>query len=596
MALNTDPTYPPAGFPNTGPYLIDKEWCMGDSLNVINANFDIYDQRTLSLSSQLIDLRTDLTTLSSTTVACCSAGGGGGGGGGPVTLPRISGLIDQTLGGGNTNTNVFIVSDGTLRVVGQSSKGELGIGNDTSSTSVPRIPLFDEPLFDGEKIASVVPQGDVIYVLTTFGRLYGAGFNTQYQLGVGDAINRYVFTRIYLEGSGTVDIPAPKPANLFVKKIIPGSGGLSTSITVFALTSNGDVWVWGYQKTGFIPMPAIPTAVGIANVNYIFKPVLCTTINGVKDIVSGGNNTIQTTFFHKTNNTLWVCGENSLGCAGVGTTLAAAPHLVPLYGDIKNKVVQVLVPGISNNVKKIYCGGEGAGKITSWIITDTGKVYGTGYNNVGQAIAAIPAGATGTKINIFTEITHFTTNAHDVESLSVHSDTLETTVIALIKTATPGAYTLKGWGSNKYGALGISNNTTPILTPTAPTSPWSTLGNFVKEVCVAGNDAKKATLVLDTSGKLWSTGFGDYGLLGNGLIGSSSRRNVFKRVSISSGYGIPVLIRSTNTSFGDKSNFLALLDNGKVLGWGFDSAATSQLAIDPTGKSASIPSYVLNML
>jgi alpha-tubulin suppressor-like RCC1 family protein len=597
MALNINIAYPPLGFPNTGPYRIHQDWCIGDSLNIINNNFEHFDTYLISLSSLVSTINSSVATLSSNVTTCC-----GGGGVPPLTgttplppnvVPKVSNLVEQTIGGGNTQSNVFIISDGTMRVCGKSSNGELGIGNDRTNTTIPRIPLFNPPLFQGENIASVTPQGDVIYILTTFGRLYGAGYNAHYQLGLGDNVQRYVYTRIYLESTPTVDAPTPKPSNLFVKKIIAGSGGTSSNLTVFALTNSGDVYVWGRQTEGQTGMPLVVAPNG--NANYIFKPRLLTTINNVKDIVSGGNSAKQTTFFHKNDDTLWVTGENSLGSAGIGALYTAAPNTVPVYGDIKFKVLQVLAgapsfPQINNNVKRVYCGGE-VGNITSWVITNTGRVFGAGYNNVGQAIGAT---SPGNKVSAFTLIASGLAATDNVEYLAGHSDSTQTTMFALINTSTPGQYDIKGWGTNNMGTLGIGNNTAIILTPTPPLTPdWLTDGAKVAQICVAGDNANKATLVLDTKGRLWSTGFGDNGLLGNGLTGSTSRRNRFGLVSISPGYGVPKLIRSTNTSFGGWSNFLVLMDTGKVLGWGYDHPSSGQLAVDSSGVATSIPSFVL---
>jgi alpha-tubulin suppressor-like RCC1 family protein len=591
MALFNTTVLPSTPYPNV-PYRIYQEWCMGDSLDVINANFNHFDATDIALQTKISTLSASIDALTTAIGTFATVPTGPVTPVGPVTpptiIPKIVGLIDQNLGGGNTQGNMYIVSDGTMRVVGRSSSGELGIGADTSSTTTPRIPLFEPPLFSGEGIASIVPQGDVTFVTTTFGRLYGAGANSQYQLGLVDNVKRSVFTRIYIEPTVVTDAAAVKSPAFFVKKIEVGSGGNSANIAVFALTDSGDVYVWGRQTEGQTGMPAVAAAVGIANANYIFKPRRVTTISNVKDIVSGGNSAAQTTFFLKNDKTLWITGENSQGSAGIGNSYVAAPHLIPVYGDIRNKILQVTVPGITNNVKAVYCGGE-SGSIVSWIITDSGKVYGTGYNNVGQAINAT---STGNKVSAFTELTHFTTNSDIVEHIVGHCDSAQTTMFALIKTSTPNAYTIKGWGTNNMGTLGINNNTTPILSPTAPTAPWGLDGALVSQVCIAGDNANKATLLLDTKNRLWSTGFGDNGLLGNGRTGSASRRNKFELVSISPGYGTPKIIRATNTSFSGWSNFLVVMDTGKVLGWGYDAASSGQLAVDPSSKPTSIPSFV----
>ena len=51
MPLNPSPNYPPIG---PGPFKIDRQWCMGDSLPYINDNFKTFDDRTLELSSTFI--------------------------------------------------------------------------------------------------------------------------------------------------------------------------------------------------------------------------------------------------------------------------------------------------------------------------------------------------------------------------------------------------------------------------------------------------------------------------------------------------------------------------------------------------------------
>lgn len=600
MALNNDPAYPPTGFPNTGPYRIHPDWCMGDSLTIINNNFENFDTRIFTLSSQFT---TTIASLSTSIVACCSSTSTTlpPVGPPPVTpppvtppsvIPRIVGLVDQTMAGGNTQSNMFIVSDGTLRVVGKSSNGELGIGRDTGSTTIPRVPLFEPPLFLNEQIAAVTPQGNVTFVTTTFGRLYGAGQNNHYQLGLGDTVQRNIFVRITFPGD-TADTGAPKPGAFFVKKIACGSGGNSTNLTLFALMNNGDVYSWGRQTEGQAGHGA---NVGAPNgsAHHIFRPRKITLINNVKNVVSGGNTQAQTTFFHKTDNTLWVTGENSLGSAGIGTLYAGAPNNIPQYGDIKFKILQVLVGAvgglnINNNVKEIYCTGE-AGNITSWVLTDTDKLLGTGFNNVGQARGSA---SVGNKLPLFEPFAHFVTTGENIERLVGHTDKSQTSMFALIKTATPGGFKIKGWGTNSTGTLGIGNNTATILTPTLPApAPWESDGGLVAQICVAGDDANKATLVLDTKDRLWVTGFGNNGLLGDGRTGGSTSVNRFKQVNISPGYGKPILIRSTNTSFGGWSNFLVIVDTGKILGWGYDHPSSGQLAVDASGAIVSIPSFV----
>jgi hypothetical protein len=50
MAVNTNPNFPPTGLP---PYSINRNWCMGDSLDYINANTVNFDTRLDSLSTNI---------------------------------------------------------------------------------------------------------------------------------------------------------------------------------------------------------------------------------------------------------------------------------------------------------------------------------------------------------------------------------------------------------------------------------------------------------------------------------------------------------------------------------------------------------------
>jgi hypothetical protein len=53
MALNNDPNFPPSG---PAPYFINREWCIGDSLTILNNNANNFDTRLELLSTQAISL------------------------------------------------------------------------------------------------------------------------------------------------------------------------------------------------------------------------------------------------------------------------------------------------------------------------------------------------------------------------------------------------------------------------------------------------------------------------------------------------------------------------------------------------------------
>ena len=112
----------------------------------------------------------------------------------------------------------------------------------------------------------------------------------------------------------------------------------------------------------------------------------------------------------------------------------------------------------------------------------------------------------------------------------------------------------------------------------------------MSQIVVAGNGTQKTTLVLDTANRLWAAGYGASGLIGNGT--TTTTNSTFQRVAFNPGLGYPIQIRSTNNDVTNKANFLALLNTGKVLGWGWDEVASGQLGVDASPAVTTVPSLV----
>jgi hypothetical protein len=56
--------YPPESINPVGPYFIDSDWCIGDSLRYINENNRIFDQRTIELSTLFLEISSFSVSLS----------------------------------------------------------------------------------------------------------------------------------------------------------------------------------------------------------------------------------------------------------------------------------------------------------------------------------------------------------------------------------------------------------------------------------------------------------------------------------------------------------------------------------------------------
>jgi len=183
------------------------------------------------------------------------------------SLPvKVSGLETQSVNSGGGRNNFFILLDGTLRVVGRNTLGEVGVGSKTTAVVVPTMPAFTPPLvsipitspgadrFAGETIKLVRSIGNNVYVVTTEGRVYVSGDNGSQQLALPSTTTKsIVFTEVRLS-TQTYDINTQKyKISDPVIDIAVGTGSSGTNNTYFALTQGGRIWAWGdntYAQSG----------------------------------------------------------------------------------------------------------------------------------------------------------------------------------------------------------------------------------------------------------------------------------------------------------------------------------------------------------
>jgi len=523
--------------------ILDTE-CIGDSRQTINDNFNNLNVGVNNNTTDIDILYSRLQLTDNNT--------------------RVIGLEEQGVNVGGGNNNFFILQDGSLRVVGRNTQGELGVGK-TTVVNVPRVAAFNPPLPVGENVSKIYSLCNTVFILTTKGRVFGAGFNGQQQIGQGDTASKLAYTFINVTGD-TSTTPADPIIHL-----APGSGAVNTNLTISALTQSGRVYVWGDNSRGQAGIGSVTGGSGDLGI-----PRLANTFtNTGKYITAAGNNTYTTTYIVDNNNKLFVVGRNADGSAGVGTTTDLTSYQ--------------LVVGLPNNyqVNNIRAGGE-VDNNTVWVTLQTGELYAAGFNNKSQVTGtAVTSNQTS-----FIRTQGFTTNeiVHDV---AVHADSGFTTVWALIKDGT--AYRLKGWGSNNQGQLGLGNITATITTPTSnPNWPWLADRAKVSQVVVAGNNELKTTIVLDTAGRLWAAGYNGNGCCGNPT--TTTYYNTFQRVLFNPALGTPTLLRSTNNglTIGGRptSSILCLLSTGTVIGWGWDAVNYQQLGVDTTAEIVRVPGIV----
>jgi hypothetical protein len=157
--------------------------------------------------------------------------------------------IASTAGGdGNESAaNYALIENGDggreLWSWGYNGYGQLGV-NDTTNRAVPTQISFNQAT-NGRIIEIWATGGNYgqLYVLTDTGRLYGCGYNGNYQLGDGSSTNR---TTLVLIKNWSAD-------NRKIKKFVCIGGQTASSLYVIAEnTTNGqsELWSWGYNNYG----------------------------------------------------------------------------------------------------------------------------------------------------------------------------------------------------------------------------------------------------------------------------------------------------------------------------------------------------------
>jgi alpha-tubulin suppressor-like RCC1 family protein len=285
--------------------------------------------------------------------------------------------------------------------------------------------------------------------LTNTGKVYSCGYNNYGQLGLGDTTNR-------------ASVPTKITTNIGSLTISAISASWSHSIF---LTNNGKVYACGRNDLGHL---------GLGDSTNRSTPTQITTNIGsltISDISCG----VSHSMFLTNDGKVYVCGGNSYGQLGLGdTTNRSSPTLITNIGSLK--------------IIKIQAADQ-----CSFFLTDNGKVYACGVNNVGQ----LGQGDT-TNRSIPTLIT---TN---IGSLTI-SDISSFGGHILFLTNTNAVY---GCGTNGHGRL-ASTSTSDFLIPTLITNVIGSL-NIVK--VKAGN---LHSLFLTNNGDVYACGHNDGGELGS---------------------------------------------------------------------------------
>ena len=381
-------------------------------------------------------------------------------------------------------TGLMVDAEGNVYTVGYNGQGQIGNGtyeNTTEKVFISQIKLNTTP-----KVINYKKAGDtgekIEYTVT-------AGFNLLYEeVEKGECEYKTQDDQIATvddkgvvtaTGTGTTYIKVYNKQNdcyAAVKVQVNGEQGRTAAKIVgggnhfVALKANGEVWTWGYNGYGQL---------GIGNTETKNRPTKTNIYNSKDetqstyaiDVAAGYSHTLVL----KSDGTVWAAGYNEYGQLGDSSTTNTSEF--------------VQVTGIPEKVIAITAGGH-----SSYALTESGKVYGWGYNYEGQlgrgSTSQNNPNATPQKMQKVSNIIQMSAGDNHIVMLDADGTVWST-------------------GHNYYGQLG-TNNKTNYSIPQQMRTGTTTVLNNIKKVSAGSLH----TLALAENGTVYSLGYNYYGQLG----------------------------------------------------------------------------------
>jgi alpha-tubulin suppressor-like RCC1 family protein len=433
--------------------------------------------------------------------------------------------------------SLALTSNGNIFTWGNYENGELGDGSVGNRLSPVRITSrfgFSED----EYIAQVDYGQDFFVARTNKNRVFGWGYNNDYQLGTPTNDTQFVPFDMTLflgleETEDVIDISA---------------GAYNTAV----LTSLNNLYAWGYNGDGQIGNGVTMDSALPVNINQKFNITIVNQFSlaedeTIYDVAMGYFNYVVVTSYGR----VFTWGLNDEGQLGNGTTINSS---IPI--DITSS----LNLDVGEKVLAAECGEEHV-----VILTNTGTVYTWGDNEFGQL-----GDGTTTSSLVPVELDTTLFNSEPVEYISSYGD-----VVSAI-TSTDTLYT---WGNNGLGQMG--DGTT--VSKSVPTDVTSSFGLAVDETITKIEFGLYFSTALTSDGRYFTWGYNNSGQLGNGSISTTPIATPIEMdLAVFGGETI------TDISAG-YSHAAVITSSGKLYTWGLNN--NGQLG-DGTQVSSSTPTEV----
>ena len=378
----------------------------------------------------------------------------------------------------------IVDQNGMVYTVGYNGYGE--IGNGTTEKTINKICISQVKLEATPKLIKYKKAGDtgeqIKYTVSAgFNLLYNTidQGNCEFKTLDSDVATVDEDGVVTATGVGTTYIRIYNKQNdcyAAVKVQVNGEQGRTAAKIVggwnhfVTLKANGEVWTWGNNKYGQL---------GTGNTNKQIKPRK-TNIYDSKDttqteyaidVAAGAYHTLVL----KSDGTVWTTGYNGYGQLGTGTTQSETEF--KQVTGIPEKVI-----AITANVH------------TSYALTESGKVYGWGYNYYGQlGIGNNNDQTTPVKMQKVSNIIQISAGDSYITMLDADGSVWSV-------------------GYNGNGQFGINNDTSYYLPQQMKTEDGNKILRNIQKVSAG----KAHTIMLTEDGTAYATGYNGYGQLGIG--------------------------------------------------------------------------------
>ncbi|HBG8549052.1 TPA: hypothetical protein KRH33_001663 [Clostridioides difficile] len=371
-------------------------------------------------------------------------------------------------------TRFVILTDKSLFICGYNSKGTHGISVNSSLNLNNKI-NYNKKNSSSEissNIQEIYSHSKSTYLLTNNNMLYSVGLNDVGQLGVGDEINRKVFTKINIDNIKSINV------NRFT----------DNSKHVFAIKNDNTCYAVGLNNSGQL---------GIGdNVNRnVFTKI---NVENVKYVAVYGNTSLLLT----NDGLLYGAGNNGKGQLGLGDTTSRNIFTrIPING-VRDVYICNDVSIIVKNDNTCYV----CGFVNGYFGFTEGSISTFTKINIENVKSVVTAGSeatffitndnviytTGKKERVF-----FSTETNDIKGIRVINNIINAKKI-VVNGYTSAILTndnkLFVGGLSGYGSIANNNNTNSV--------------EDVKDVFVTANN----TLYIDNNNNLISSGRDTYGI------------------------------------------------------------------------------------